>query len=331
MWAATVLLASARAVLAAETVPAAQLRQNLLSSCFVDLKEGWVTADLGRVFHTVDGAKTWEKLAARDQRSFVALSCPDKGHLWAAGQAGRIGYSTDGARTWTIQTSGTDRQLLDIGFVNTQRGLAIGDFGTILRTDDGGATWTKIPLPRDIKLPPDVAEVVDPGDVVLYALAFLTPEHVWAVGEFGVIVESTDGGLTWHSQDSRTQTSLLGVSFADEQRGWAVGLESTLIATTDGGTTWRKQQIETPKGFSLALYNVGVRGSYGWAIGNSGFLLSSKDAGTTWQLAKVPVEMGSSWFRGLWLFPDGRGFLVGSRGLVLATDRDSFTPMKQLF
>jgi photosystem II stability/assembly factor-like uncharacterized protein len=60
VWAAAALCASASGVLAAETLPAAEVRQNLLSSCFVDLNEGWVAADLGRVFHTVDGAKTWE-------------------------------------------------------------------------------------------------------------------------------------------------------------------------------------------------------------------------------------------------------------------------------
>jgi photosystem II stability/assembly factor-like uncharacterized protein len=210
-----------------------------------------------------------------------------------------------------------------------RRGIAVGDFGTIVRTDDGGATWAKIALPRDIKLPPDVVEIVDPGDVVLYALSFPAPEHAWAVGEFGVILESTDGGLTWRSQDSPVETSLFGVSFADEQHGWAVGIESTLIATTDGGATWRKQAIETPSGFSLALYDVQVRGSYGWAVGNNGLLLHSRDAGATWQLTKVPVQMGSSWFRGLSLFPDGRGFVVGSRGLVLAMDRETFTPFKQ--
>jgi len=317
---------------AAETLSAAEMRQNLLSSCFVDRNVGWVVADLGRVFHTVDGAKTWEVLKpSQDQISFVAVACPDKDHLWAAGQAGRIGYSSDGGRTWAMQTSGTARQLLDIAFVNPQRGVTVGDFGTILRTDDGGTTWTKIPMPRETKLPPDVAETVDPGDVVLYALAFPTPEHIWAVGEFGVILQSTDGGLTWRPQDSPVEMSLFGVHFADEQRGWAVGLESTLIATTDGGATWRKHEIETPRGFSLALYDVGVRGSDGWAVGNNGLLLHSQDAGTTWQLVKVPVKMGSSWFRGLSLFADGRGFIVGSQGLVLATDHDAFTPLKQQY
>src|SRR5262249_39729138 len=168
---------------------------------------------------------------------------------------------------------------------------------TLLRTDDGGATWSKIALPHDIKLPPDVADVVDPGDVLLYGATFADPDHAWVAGEFGVILASSDGGATWQQQPSSLESTLFGISFADQQHGWAVGLDAVLLRTTDGGISWHRQEIETPKGFSPALYHVRVVGNYGWAVGNNGFLLSSKDAGETWQKIKVPVQMGSGWFR----------------------------------
>jgi photosystem II stability/assembly factor-like uncharacterized protein len=247
------------------------------------------------------------------------------------GQAGEIVYSSDGGNTWKPQSSGTKRQLLDVAFANTQRGIATGDFGTLLRTDDGGTTWTKISLPEDTKLPADVAEVVAPGDIVLYGATFVDVEHAWIVGEFGTILVSADGGLTWRPQPSPVETTLFAVSFVDPQRGWAVGLESTLLVTADGGSSWRKTDIETPKGFSLALYDIQVRGNYGWAVGNSGLLLNSKDAGATWQLVSVPVQMRGSWLRGVSLLPDGRGFVCGARGLVLAADRDSFRPLRERF
>jgi photosystem II stability/assembly factor-like uncharacterized protein len=325
----TLVAASSTRAAVPERVTAAVIRQNLFSTCFVNDKEGWAVGDLGRVFHTIDGAKTWERQVLGNNRSFVALACPDSQHLWAVGQAGDIVSSSDGGKTWQPQKSGTNRQLLDVAFVNTQRGVATGDFGTLLRTDDGGNTWVKIALPEDTKLPPDVAEVVAPGDIVLYGVSFVDPEHVWVVGEFGTILNSTDGGASWHPQQSPVETSLFSVSFADQQRGWAVGLESTLLATADGGTTWHKTDIETPKGFSLALYGVEVRGNYGWAVGNSGLLLNSKDAGATWQLVNVPVQLRGSWLRGISLLADGRGFVVGARGLVLAADRDSFAPLKE--
>ncbi len=315
----------------AETLAAANLRQNLFSSCFLSEKEGWLVGDLGRVFHTVDGAKTWERQDAGSKVPFMGIACAEGGPLWAAGQSGQIAQSKDKGKTWQMQASGSKRELLGIAFANAQRGIVVGDFGTMLRTDDGGATWNQIPLPQDIKLPVEVAETVDPGDVVLYGAAFADPEHVWIAGEFGVILASSDGGLTWQSQTSTVEETLFGIFFADQQRGWATGIDATLLATTDGGISWHKQEVETPRGFSLALYDVAVRGSYGWAVGNNGFLLNSKDAGATWHLAKVPVQMASSWLRQVSLLPDGRGFIVGATGLVLATDRDTFTPLKERF
>lgn len=315
----------------AQMWPAAEMRQNLFASCFLNEREGWAAGDLGRIFHTVDGAKTWQQQGAGTPRSFVGLACVDATHLWAAGQIGEIAHSVDGGKTWQMQTSGTNRQLLDIAFANAQRGLAVGDYGTLLRTDDGGATWSKLPIPTDVKLPPEIAETVDPGDILLYDVAFADPDHAWVAGEFGVILASTDGGQTWHGQTSGVEETLFGIFFADPQHGWAVGLDATLLRTTDGGISWQKQEIETPKGFSPALYDVGVLGNYGWAVGNNGFLLSSKDAGATWQRVTVPVQMGSGWFRAVSLLPEGRGFIVGASGLVLAADRDSFTPLKQQF
>ena len=62
--------------------------------------------------------------------------------------------------------------------------------------------------------------------------------------------------------------------------------------------------------------------STAWAQSNTA------DAGATWKLADIPVQMASSWFRGVTILPDGRGFIVGSRGLVLATQGDKFTALR---
>lgn len=306
-----------------------EIRQSLYDVCFVSDEEGWAVGDLARVFHTTDGAKTWSQQGADTKKPFVAISCPDKGNLWIAGQMGQIAHSTDGGNSWALQDSGSKRQLLDVDFANARRGMAVGDFGTLLRTDDGGKTWAPMSLPTDIKLPPDVADIVQPGDVVIYGVSFPDPDHAWIVGEFGVILSSTDGGQTFQPQTSPVDTSLFSVFFADTQRGWAVGLEETLLSTTDGGISWTKQQVEAPKGFTLALYDVEVRGTNGWAVGNSGILLYSADAGATWKLVDVPAKLRSGWFRGISLLPDGRGYVVGARGLVLALDGASYTSLKE--
>ncbi len=312
-------------------MPAADVRQNLYASCFVDQKEGWIVGDLGRVFHTVDGGLNWEIQATGTKRPFAGITCPDRSNLWIAGQGGQIAHSKDGGKTWEQQKSGSDRQLLNIAFANPQLGIALGDFGTILRTEDGGQTWGKVSVPSDLKLPPDVAEVVQPGDVVFYGISFLDKEHIWVSGEFGVIMASSDGGVTWQGQTSTVETTLFGIRFASEQKGWAVGIDETLLRTVDGGTTWEKQKVQTPKGYALAFYDMDIKGNYAWVVGSSGLLLSSKDGGETWQLPPVPVQMRSVWFRGITMFTEGRGLVVGGSGMMLSLDRDGFTPSKKQF
>ncbi len=325
---AALFFVGAAAHASTERLMAAELRQNLLDACVVGDGEAWMVGDMGRLFHTTDGAKTWERRPTPTSLSFVALACPTRTDLWAAGQAGEILHSSDGGATWAVQQTGAKRQLLGIAFATAQRGVAVGDFGTLLRTDDSGATWSTIALPADLLLPPEAAEVVDPGDVVLYGVTFADAEHVWVVGEFGVILASADGGRTWQQQVSGVEASLFGVSFADARRGWAVGLDATLLATVDGGQHWERSSVEPPKGFMLALYDIEVRGQHGWAVGNSGFLLHSADGGHSWQTVGVPVEMGGTWFRGVALRPDGHGQIVGARGLILTVDGQRFTPSK---
>ncbi|MBI3783628.1 MAG: hypothetical protein HY270_09515 [Deltaproteobacteria bacterium] len=240
----------------AEQINASQLRQNLFAVCFADGKEGWAVGDLGRIFHTVDAGKNWEIQSSDTKLQYASVACPTKTDLWVTGQGGQIARSADGGRTWKAQQSGVTRQLLTIAFANTQRGVAVGDFGVIVQTEDGGNTWTKVPLPADMKLPEDVAEVVDAGDVVLYGATFGSPDVVRAAGEFGIILGSDDGGKTWHQQPNAVESTLFSINFADAQRGWAVGMDATLLSTTNGGTTWEKQTIETPKGFMLPLYDV---------------------------------------------------------------------------
>jgi photosystem II stability/assembly factor-like uncharacterized protein len=313
----------------AEVVESGQIRQGLFSTCFISEKEGWAVGDLGRIFHTTDGAKTWELQSAGTKRPFVATACTDANHVWIAGQAGQLAHSNDGGKTWINQESGTDRQILSMQFIDAQNGFAVGDFGTMLRTEDGGATWTKIAVPADLQLPEDMIGIVEPGDIVLYAVSYADAQHLTVVGEFGVILVSQDGGRTFESRISNIEFTLFGVFMGEQGKGWAVGLEAVMLSTSDGGATWKHEQVKTPPGFSLALYDIEVRGNIGWAIGNSGYLLNTTDGGTTWNLVDVPPQMGSYWFREVSLLPGGKGYIVGSTGLILTVDGTKFTASKE--
>jgi photosystem II stability/assembly factor-like uncharacterized protein len=269
-------------------------------------------------------------MAMDTRTAFLSVDCLPGGTVVTTGQHGGMLRSRDQGTTWQKLDTGTDRNLLSVDFADANLGLAVGDYGTIMRTADGGASWTRIPLPESLPLPEDIAEIIEPGDVLLYDVHFLSPERAWIVGEFGVILTTSDGGRTWSAQASGVETTLFGVDFADSQRGWAVGIESVMLHTTDGGATWQAQEFPEQRGFVLALYDVAVYDRYGWAIGDSGLLLRSTDGGQSWKRIDLPIQLAASWLRGVSLTPGARGIIVGGEGLVLALEGEEFRELQQV-
>ena len=90
------------------------------------------------------------------------------------------------------------------------------------------------------------------------------------MGGVGIILRTSDGGVTWTAQSSGTPNTLYGVFFVDADTGTVVG-NGTILRTDDGGTTWRTQ----PSGGSYVLSAVSfVDADTGTAVGASGIIAS---------------------------------------------------------
>ena len=80
---------------------------------------------------------------------------------------------------------------------------------------------------------------------LLIGVSFTDANTGTAVGNFGTIVHTTDGGANWTTQTSGTTNNLFGVFFIDANTGTAVGGSGTIRRTTDGGMTWTAQASGT--------------------------------------------------------------------------------------
>ena len=103
-----------------------------------------------------------------------------------------------------------------------------------------------------------------------------------AVGEFGHVIHSDDGGKTWvQAKSVPTQVTLTSVYFLNDKIGYAGGHDTTVIKTEDGGDTW-----------TLAYHNVQAQSpimtvffedeNHGFAMGAFSFVIETKDGGKTW-------------------------------------------------
>lgn len=110
-----------------------------------------------------------------------------------------------------------------------------------------------------------------------------------AVGDFGTVVRSTDGGLTWSQAASVPVSGLLtAVSFADPKNGWAVGHGGVILVTRDGGNNWAIQHVAEGKPILLGVHFTDA--SHGYAVGAYGTALSTVDGGKSW--TPMPVGEG---------------------------------------
>ena len=62
-----------------------------------------------------------------------------------------------------------------------------------------------------------------------------------AVGEYGVILVSEDGGESWVQARVPVSVMLTGVYFPTDESGWAVGHDGVILHSGDGGHSWQKQ------------------------------------------------------------------------------------------
>jgi photosystem II stability/assembly factor-like uncharacterized protein len=147
----------------------------------------------------------------------------------------------------------------------------------------------------------------------LYGTRFINAEEGWAVGAFGTIFHTSDGGQTWRPEVSHSMEQLFSVDFADSQHGWVVGRTGIILHTSDGGETW----VQQPTGVERHLFKVtALDPQRAWAVGDWGTILVTEDGGRTWKdrtLSRDVILNGMSW-------PDrAHGWIVGEAGTILAT------------
>jgi hypothetical protein len=87
----------------------------------------------------------------------------------------------------------------------------------------------------------------------LRGVSFTDANTGTAVGMWGTILRTTNGGSSWTRQSSGTINDLLGVSFTDANTGTAVGVGGTILRTKTGGVTAVKEEVVSilPSDFSL--------------------------------------------------------------------------------
>jgi photosystem II stability/assembly factor-like uncharacterized protein len=127
-----------------------------------------------------------------------------------------------------------------------------------------------------------------------------------AVGEYGHILLSDDGGANWQQPASvPTRNTLVGVTFIDNQTGYAVGHAATILKTSDGGQNWTLQYNE--RNGETPLFAVHFTDAQnGIAVGGFSYTFETSDGGENWR-QRTLVENSFDDFHLNDLFTDKKG------------------------
>lgn len=117
--------------------------------------------------------------------------------------------------------------LLDITKVGLTKLVAVGEHGHIILSSDA-INWQQADVPVQ---------------TTLTSVFFINSTLGWAVGHDATILNTTDGGLTWHVQQYKPELEkpLLDIVFKTSTEGLAVGAYGLSFRTQDGGKTWQDE------------------------------------------------------------------------------------------
>ncbi|HYB91070.1 MAG TPA: YCF48-related protein [Candidatus Binataceae bacterium] len=193
----------------------------LYSTAFVDSQRGWVVGELGRVWGTVNGGRTWDE----EQGSLV-------------GQWHRPLGPNEDARFADFMLP----TMFGVSFRDALHGAACGLEGWVIQTIDGGKSWSFAHQADSPGGPPDTVmpgAPQIPARDPLFSIDLFGTGQGMTTGLTGTVLRLQPNGAWAHdSSVPALPFPLSQVRFFDDRHGWIVGY-GTILYTEDGGKTWR--------------------------------------------------------------------------------------------
>ena len=209
-------------------------------------------------------------------------------------QSGAVLVSENQGKSWKRTALG-NTSLVDITVCGKQGFVAIDHYHKVWSADAEGKNWQSVDL-KDPQTPIAVTcdmqggwwvvgtnatiagskdqgkswQVTDLGaDAQLTTIQFMDEKHAIAMGEFGMVLSSDDGGASWKkgakiAGDFYPYAAL----FKNANEGWASGIAGQILATRDGGKSWSKQTNAA----QAAMYRLFMLDGVPYGVGATGVI-----------------------------------------------------------
>jgi len=286
---------------------------------FLDTLHGWASGNGSVNYYTTDGGLHWTAVSTSGGYTMGSIWFTDLLNGWSVNIGGQIFHSTDGGKNWTLQSTVAGFNLQAIQFFDSQEGWVIGG-DAFYHTTNGAQTWTKSAVP---------------AATWAYGARFFDRLHGVAVGEYGNIVRTVDGGATWQTiQPQGSGQRLWDVEYADANTVFLAGDNGAISRSTNAGATWAAIQSGAA-GVTHGFDAIDAR--HAWSGQDAGEIAYTTNGGRQWIRASVQgfdvlgqimavafADSSTGWAGG------NDAFFGGSRGVLSRSSDGGKTWAEQL-
>lgn len=292
-------------------------------SLLLDLAEAGsrlvAVGERGHILYSDDQGRTWRQARVPTTQMLTSVCFVNAEQGWAAGHDGIILVTDDAGETWRAQRNGIaaqeqtnleQREAILREVKRLERALVAAS------PDERGKLETALEDAlldlEDIELTLEEPTFASP----LMDIWFQDRERGWAVGAFGEMLTSVDGGRHWISTlgavDNPEELHLNAVTGDGAGRVFIAGEEGLMFRSLDAGRHWEKLPSTYHGSWFGALYNR-VRDAL-VVFGLQGQLYRSDDFGENWHAvandSRMTLNGGSA-------SAEGQVVIVGAVGTVL--------------
>lgn len=274
----------------------------------------------GFIVHSDDGGKNWVQADVPVSVTLTAVSFPSSQMGWAVGHEGTILHSSDGGTSWSVQFTGQQVAEQEVGYAES---VIARKQEQIDLADESEVEDLEFELEEAEFALDDANVAVEAGGTVnpLLDVWFADEKSGFAVGAYGLIFRTKDGGENWEIWSSRLDNldkyHYYSMASADGQTLYLSGEAGMLFRSDDAGESWLA--LDSPYEGSLFGIIALANGSAGrvMSFGLRGNVFVSDDKGETWQ--RLATENQNTLMGGT-VSPAGRIVIVGRSGAVLSSD-----------
>ncbi|WP_415902735.1 WD40/YVTN/BNR-like repeat-containing protein [Neptuniibacter sp. QD29_5] len=269
--------------------------------------------------------------------------------LVAVGEQGAIIFSDDEGEKWRQAKVPVSAMLTAVNFLNHTAGWAVGHDGVLLSSKDSGAQWQLIldgnqlnqlrvkaieksisQLSVQSEYDPvelehleyqldDAMFAVDEGaSSPLLDIAFIDSQKGFAVGAYGLFIQTEDAGSNWHYTGHKLPNPeglhFNRLFYSKQGELFVLGEAGLLLKSNDKGLSW--ESLSLP--YQGSFFSM-VEGDELYLMGLRGNALKRVESGV-WEQIELPVKSTINDA----VEVDGKLYLVGQGGALLQKAASGF-------